>query len=306
MRYSGNIVFEDKNERIDKFLNEEVFEDISRSKIQAFIKNGDILVNSAVVKNNHTLNHGDMITYDFETQEKVDIEPADLKIDCIYQDEYIYVVNKPRGIVVHPAESVKDHTVISDLLFRNVPLAQVSAERPGVVHRIDRYTSGIVLFVKNMEAYEKFVNMFREKKLIKKYIALCYNNFKIEEGIINMPIARSQKDRKKMCVKPDGKEAITIYREIAKFPGYSLVDVNIRTGRTHQIRVHLAHVGHPVVGDEVYGPDKNPFDLTGQFLHAYHLEFTHPFTGENIKIQQDMPEELSKILKGLGYEKELF
>ena len=134
-------------------------------------------------------------------------------------------------------------------------------------------------------------------------MALCYNNFKNEEGIINMPIARSLRDRKKMCVKPDGKEAITIYREVERFDTFSLVDVNIRTGRTHQIRVHLSHVGHPVVGDDVYGPDKNPFGLTGQFLHAYYLSFKHPFTGEKIEFIQEMPEELTNILKELGYDK---
>ncbi|MCK9223464.1 MAG: RluA family pseudouridine synthase [Candidatus Muirbacterium halophilum] len=303
MKYESKEVYSGKGDRVDKYLSEEIFEDISRSKIQNLLKKGLILVNGEIVKKNQNINSGDKLTWNFETDEEINILPVDLGIECIYEDDYIYIINKPRGIVVHPAESVKDPTVISDLIFRNVPLAPVSSQRPGVVHRIDRYTSGIVIFVKTIDAYERFVDMFKEKKLVKKYCALCYNNFKNEEGIINMPIARSLRDRKKMCVKAEGKEAITIYKEIERFDGFSLVDVNIRTGRTHQIRVHLAHVGHPVVGDDVYGPDKNGFGLVGQFLHAYYIAFKHPFTGEKMEFIQKMPEDLTNVLKELGYEK---
>ena len=168
MKYKSKQIFEGKNERIDKYLSEEIFEELSRSKIQNFLKNGSILVNGEIVKNNYSLNNQDEIAWDFETQEQIVIEPVDLGIECIYEDDYIYVINKPRGVVVHPAESVKDPTAVSHLMFKKVPLAPVSAERPGVVHRIDRFTSGIVIFVKSMEAYDRFVSMFKEKKTDKK------------------------------------------------------------------------------------------------------------------------------------------
>ncbi len=294
----------DQRQRIDLFLSER-FSDVSRSRIKKAILSGEVLLNGQKVRVNQKLTEGDSIRGYVPEVTPIDLSPCNLGIPIVYEDEHIVIINKPRGIVVHPADSVKDPTVINDLLFKGIGLAPVSEIRPGVVHRIDRYTSGLVIFSRTIGSHEKMSALFREKKILKKYIALCYNVFKKTHGIINMPVGRNRKDRRKMTVTPSGKEAETWFEQIAEFDGYSLVKVDIKTGRTHQIRVHMAKVGHPIVGDGVYGPETNLFGLTGQFLHAGRLSFEHPMTDELIDVKVAIPEELDTILRKLGYESEI-
>ncbi|MGM0608230.1 MAG: RluA family pseudouridine synthase [Candidatus Muiribacteriota bacterium] len=283
-------------ERIDIYLKKELLTQISRSKIQKFIKEGKVIVSGKKVKSNYILREYDVIEYSFEYNKKNTITGVNLNIPLIYEDEFFVVLNKPRGIVVHPAESVKEPTVLHHLVYKNISLAPVSLDRPGVVHRIDRYTSGLLIVAKTVEAYEKITELFKYKKILKLYKALCYNKFKYPEGIIDMPVGRNEKDRKKMAVKKSGKQAVTHYRVIEEFNNYSLIELNLKTGRTHQIRVHLAQCGHPVVGDGVYGPAKNEFNLTGQFLHACLIEFNHPFKAEKMLFESEMPEELANVI----------
>ncbi|PLX15307.1 MAG: RNA pseudouridine synthase [Candidatus Muiribacterium halophilum] len=291
-------------QRLDLYVAENLIHDLSRSKLQRLIKDGTIRVNGNKVKPNQKLIQGDIIEYDFEYKEPDKLNPAEVKgIEILYEDENIIVVNKPRGVVVHPAESVKDPTVVNHLIFLGVPLAPVSYERPGVVHRIDRFTSGIVVFVKDMKTYDGMVELFKLKKIQKKYIALCYNRFKTLQGIIDMPIGRSTKDRRKMSVKPGGKSAVTHFEVKAEYGDYSYLELFPKTGRTHQLRVHLAKVGHPIVGDDVYGPKTNEFGLTGQFLHAKEIVFIHPVSGKEIYIKAPMPPELMSILESIKDEK---
>jgi len=286
--------------RLDLYVAENLIHDLSRSKIQRLIKDGTIKVNDQKVKPNQRLLEGDIIEYDFDYKEPDRLIPTEVKgIEILYEDEYIIVVNKPRGVVVHPAESVKEPTVVNHLIFMGVPLAPVSYERPGVVHRIDRFTSGIVVFVKDMLTYEGMVELFKYKKIQKKYVALCYNRFKTLYGVIDMPIGRGAKDRRRMSVKPGGKPSITHFEVVGEYGDYSYLELFPKTGRTHQLRVHMAKVGHPIVGDDVYGPKRNEFGLTGQFLHAEEIEFIHPVTGKKIYITAPMPEELKKILESI-------
>ncbi|MFA7576893.1 MAG: RluA family pseudouridine synthase [Candidatus Muiribacteriota bacterium] len=295
-----NEIYQGDNIRIDLFLKKNLLSLLSRAKIQEIIREEKIKVNGKSIKTNYVMKSGDKYSCDYIHKNPDELVPEKVDFEIVYEDEWIIIVNKPRGLVVHPASSVKDPTLVHGLLFKKIPLAPVSKNRPGIVHRIDRYTSGIVIIVKTVEAYDKFTLMFKNKKILKKYRALCYNNFKYEKGIIDMPIGRSQRDRKKMTVRNDGKQSITSYEVIKNYGGYSFVEVDLKTGRTHQIRVHLARCGHPVVGDGVYGPQKNDFSLTGQFLHAGYIGFEHPFLNKWMSFSVPLPEELENILRGLG------
>jgi 23S rRNA pseudouridine1911/1915/1917 synthase len=244
----------------------------------------------------------DVIEIDVYEEEKSELKPVKKELDVLYEDEYFIILNKDKDVVVHPADSFTGDTLVNYLLGNGVKLANVSEKRPGVVHRLDRFTSGIIVFAKTKESYESMTSMFKNKEIVKKYVALCYNRFKNEKGVVDMPIGRSKKDRKKMTVTSGGKEAITYFSVIENFEKYAFVNLMPKTGRTHQLRVHMAKIGHPIVGDNVYGPEKNEFGVKGQLLHAYSLEFMHPFYKKSVKILAKLPEEFYNILRGLGYE----
>ena len=291
--------------RLDKALSE--LTELSRSVANDQIKAGQVLVNGQVKKAKYTVQDGDIITYQVPEIEEIDYVAEDIPLDIVYQDEDVAVVNKPQGMVVHPSAGHTSGTLVNALLYHVKDLSGINGVlRPGIVHRIDKDTSGLLMIAKNDEAHTKLAAELKDKKSLRKYWAIVHGNLPNDRGVIEAPIGRSEKDRKKQAVTAKGKKAVTRFQVLERFDDYTLVELTLETGRTHQIRVHMAYIGHPVAGDEVYGPRKT-LKGNGQFLHARTLGFTHPRTGEVVAftaeapaIFQDTLEYLRRTAKGQG------
>ena len=291
---------ENENKRIDAYLSEKL-EDTSRVAIQRLIANGKVLVNGKTTKASYKVQAGDKIELEEEVPVEVSLKAQDIPLDIIYEDEDMIVVNKPKGMVVHPANGNPDGTLVNAIMaICKDSLSGIGGEiRPGIVHRLDKDTSGIIIVAKNDKAHINLSEQIKEHKVKKTYIALVRGIVKENEATINMPIGRSEKDRKKMAVTRKGKEAITHFKVLERYDKYTLLQVNIETGRTHQIRVHLSQIGYPIVGDEVYSNGKNEWNVKGQCLHAKSLDFTHPTTEKMMHLEAELPDYFENILEDL-------
>lgn len=281
--------------RIDKFLASAI-PDKSRSHYQKAIDNGLVLVNGKTVKSKYQTRLGDEIVISIEPVKEIDILPEDIPIDILYEDNDVIVINKPKGMVVHPAPGHYSGTLVNALMYHcKDSLSGINGEiRPGIVHRIDMNTTGSLLVCKNDKAHNDIAAQIKVHSVNRIYKGIVIGNFKEEEGTVDAPIGRNPKDRKKMAVVPNGREAVTHFSVLEQFKGYSYVQFKLETGRTHQIRVHMAHIGHPLLGDDVYGkPVKN---LEGQTLHAQTLGFKQPTTGEYVEVNAPLPSYFEELL----------
>jgi pseudouridine synthase, rluA family len=304
------VTFDEINERMDSFLSRKT--DFTRSRIQQLIKNGDITVNGKNAKNNkkikssYKIEENDRIEIFIPEPEQAEIIPENIKIDIIYEDEDIAVINKNAGLVVHPAQGHYSGTLVNAILYHIKDLSGINGEiRPGIVHRLDKDTSGLIVIAKNDKAHINLAKMFQEKKIKKTYLAILKGKLTKEKGRIVTQIGRDTDDRKKMTVikgNDRGKEAITNYNVICSNELFTLVKVYIETGRTHQIRVHMKHMGYPILGDMVYGRKDSE---KRQMLHAYKLEFLHPVTEKPMKFISEIPEDFRKALKNIKLEFDL-
>lgn len=285
----------DSGIRIDKYLASALPEK-SRSYYQKAIDSGFVLVNGKQIKSKYQTKLGDEIVVSIEPVKEIDIEPEDIPIDILYEDEDVIVVNKPKGMVVHPAPGHYSGTLVNALMYHcKDSLSGINGEiRPGIVHRIDMNTTGSLLVCKNDKAHNDIAAQIKVHSINRIYKGIVVGNFKDEEGTINAPIGRNPKDRKKMAVVSDGREAITHFTVLEQFKGYSYVQFKLETGRTHQIRVHMAHIGHPLLGDDVYG--KSVKGLEGQTLHAQTLGFIQPTTGLYVEVNAPLPEYFENLL----------
>lgn len=291
---------EDANIRIDKAVGR-IEKDLSRTNIQRMIEEGSILVNGKQIKVSYKVLEGDNITICDKHPEEIDLKPQNLPLDIIYEDDDILIINKEKGMVVHPGAGNPDGTLVNAVMAKcKGSLSGIGGKiRPGVVHRIDKDTSGLVIIAKNDKAHINISEQIKNREVKKTYLALVRGVIKENEATINMPIARSTKDRKKMAVDKKGKEAITEFKVLKRYDGFTYIEVNIKTGRTHQIRVHMAEIGYPIVGDEVYSNGKNPFGIHGQMLHAYKLEFMHPTTNKKVEFEAPLPKYFKDVLNKL-------
>lgn len=279
---------EQKSGRVDKYLTTEL-DTMSRSKVQNLIADGYVFVNGETIKANYKLEAGDKVEVFVPEPEAVDVEAEDIPLDIIYEDKDIVLINKAQGMVVHPGAGNPNGTLVNALLFHIKDLSGINGEiRPGIVHRLDKDTSGILIVAKNDEAHVNLSEQLQNRTVKRKYWALVHGVLPHEHGTINAPIGRDPKDRQKFTVIKGGKEAISHFRVLERIQKFSLMEVSLETGRTHQIRVHLNYIDHPVAGDKIYGPKKS-LEGNGQFLHARMLEFTHPRTGETMSFEAELP-----------------
>ena len=278
--------------RLDNYLAEVM--EVSRSQVTKMIKAKEVLVNDKVVKPGFMLKEDDSIVVNHVDEEGV--KPEKMDLDIVYEDDDAIVVNKANGVVVHPGAGNHSGTLVNGLLY-HTKLSDVNGDvRPGIVHRIDAYTTGLLMIAKNNRAHEILAKELAEKKTYRKYVALVWGVIESDTGEIDAPIGRSKNDRKKMAVRADGKEAITHFKVLKRYDKATLIELRLETGRTHQIRVHMNYIGHPVVNDSVYG-NRKLFDDTGQCLHAKELGFVHPTTGEYMQFDSELPECFTNILK---------
>ena len=294
------VEMEEAGKRIDAFLASKN-EDISRMAIQRMIENGNIKVNDNKTKASYKVCEGDNVVLEEEVPKETSLKAQDIPIEIIYEDNDIIVVNKPKGMVVHPANGNPDGTLVNSLMaICKDSLSGIGGEiRPGIVHRLDKDTSGILVVAKNDKAHINLSEQIKNHEVKKTYIALVRGIVKENEATINMPIGRSPTDRKKMAVVKNGKEAITHFKVLERYDNYTLLQINIETGRTHQIRVHLAKIGYPIIGDEVYSSGKNEWNIKGQCLHAKSLDFRHPVTNKEMHLEAELPEYFQNLLKEL-------
>ncbi len=296
---------ENVGKRIDSFIPS-IKKDISRSMVQKLIEEKNIKINGKETKHSYKLKLNDEIEISIPEAKEIDLKAQDIPLDIIYEDDDIIVINKPKGMVVHPANGNPDGTLVNAVMaICKDSLSGIGGEiRPGIVHRLDKDTSGAIIVAKNDKAHVNLSEQLKEHKVKKTYLALVRGIIKENEATINMPISRSNKDRKKMDVNKEGKEAITHFKVLRRYKNkYTLLQINLETGRTHQIRVHLSYIGYPIIGDEVYSNGKNEWGIKGQCLHAWKLEFMHPITKEKISLEAKIPEYLKNILKELEEEK---
>ncbi|MBO5333462.1 MAG: RluA family pseudouridine synthase [Clostridia bacterium] len=290
-----------EGERIDKFLSI-LIKDSSRNSIQKLIEDGKVLASGNIVNKKYKVKIDDEITVLPNELKPLDAEPENIPLDIVYEDDDLLVVNKPRGMVVHPAPGNCSGTLVNALLYHcKDSLSGINGIlRPGIVHRIDKDTSGLLIVAKNDKAHIGLAEQIKEHSFTREYNAVIVGHLKENEGIVNAPIGRNPKDRKKMCVSyQNSKNAVTHYSVIEDFDGYSHISLKLETGRTHQIRVHMEHLGHPVAGDPVYGNDKKSAFLNGQCLHAIKIGFIHPITGKYLEFTSDLPDYFMDFIKRL-------
>lgn len=289
--------------RIDKYLAERM-SDVSRAHIQKLIGEGHVLVNDKICKANYKVCSGDQIVVNIPELEIPDIQPENIPLDILYEDKDLLVVNKPKGMVVHPAPGHYSHTLVNAVMYhcRDNLSGINGVSRPGIVHRIDMDTTGSLVICKNDAAHQALAEELKEHNITRKYQAIVHGSLKDDNGVINAPIGRHPIDRKKMSVRaPKNREAVTYYRVLERLGNFTYIECQLETGRTHQIRVHMASIGHPILGDQVYGPAKPPFKLEGQTLHAKTLGFKHPITGEYMEFDAPLPEYFLKVLNKLRH-----
>lgn len=290
---------EDAGTRADVFLAAKL--GVSRSNMQKLLEDGRVKHGEKIIKANYKVRAGEMFVVDIPEPEPIEAVPENIPLDIIYEDDDVVVLNKARGMVVHPAPGNYTGTLVNALLYHCSNLSGInSAIRPGIVHRLDKDTSGIMIVAKNDAAHISLSQQIQSKTAVRTYLAVVRGNIKTDSGTIETQIARDKTDRKKMAVvKEGGREAITDYEVLERFGKYTLVRCKLRTGRTHQIRVHMEYLGYPLVGDPKYSPMKTPFGIKGQALHSHTLEFTHPRTGERMKFEAPLPEDMHKIITRL-------
>ncbi|MGG2936405.1 pseudouridine synthase [Bacillus cereus] len=280
---------EQKNERIDKFVAG-INNEWSRTQVQQWIKDDVVTVNGKAVKGNYKVRENDKITVTIPEPEELDIQPEDMNLEIYYEDADVLVVNKPRGMVVHPAPGHTSGTLVNGLMHHCTDLSGINGVmRPGIVHRIDKDTSGLLMVAKNDMAHESLVNQLVAKTVTRRYKAIVHGVIPHDKGTIDAPIARDKKERQSMTVDENGKHAVTHFQVLERFKDFTLVECRLETGRTHQIRVHMKYIGYPLAGDPKYGPKKT-LDMNGQALHAGILGFDHPRTGEYIQFEAPIPE----------------
>lgn len=274
---------------------------MSRNYISKLIKDGSVTINGEKSKPRYLVKEGgDLIKVKLPRIRELKISAENIPINIIYEDRDILIVNKPQGIVTHPAPGNTTGTLANGLIYYDKSISEVGgdASRPGIVHRLDKNTSGLLIIARNQESYEALVEDFKNRRIKRMYMALVYGRFSLKEGTINAPIGRHPVDRKRMAVVyENSKEAITDYKVLEEFKDYSLLEIHLQTGRTHQIRVHMAYLKHPIVGDRIYSKRKNEFKVHNQLLHAKSLGFYHPRTKEYMEIESDLPEEFSNIIE---------
>lgn len=300
------IVVDQSTPRLDQFLAAKVPQ-LSRSHLQRLIRQGDVLLNGRIVRPNTMVQLGEVISLQLPAPEPAAPQPEVIPLEIEYEDQDLVVLNKPAGMVVHPAQGHSQGTLVNALLARYPDLAAMTGpdaaagDRPGVVHRLDRDTSGLMVIARTPEALRHLQQQFKSRTVEKIYLALVFGRPEAPEGIIDVPLGRDPHHRQKFAPRPDGKSARTHYRLLADFGLYSLLQIALETGRTHQIRVHLAWLKCPVVGDKVYGRKKNPFNLDRQFLHAWRLRFQHPRSGQIVQLEAPLDPQLQVVLDQLGY-----
>lgn len=287
--------------RLDKFVNEQN-DQWSRTQVQMWIENGDILVNETKVKVKYKIKADDVITIIVPEVQEVEILAENLDLDIYYEDSDVLVVNKPKGMVVHPAPGHSSKTLVNGLMYHCTDLSGINGEiRPGIVHRIDKDTSGLLMVAKNDNAHRHLVDQLVKKTVTRKYYAVVHGVIPHDYGTIDAPIGRNKRERQEMAIVDEGKDAITHFHVIERFKNYTLVECELETGRTHQIRVHMKHIGYPLVGDPKYGP-KRTFDINGQALHAAIIGFVHPTTNDYMEFEAPKPEWFETLLNKLRQE----
>ncbi|WP_373774000.1 RluA family pseudouridine synthase [Streptococcus ferus] len=291
------IIIKEAGARLDKALAD--LTSLSRSLANEQIKTGKVLVNGQTQKARYAVKEGDVISYELPPEEVLDYAAEDIPLEIIYQDEDLAVINKAQGMVVHPSAGHSSGTLVNALLFHIPNLSSINGVvRPGIVHRIDKDTSGLLMIAKNDQAHQALAAELKAQKSLRQYVAIVHGNLPNDRGLIEAPIGRSDKDRKKQAVTAKGKEAVTRFQVLERFGDYSFVELTLETGRTHQIRVHMAYIGHPVAGDPLYAPRKT-LNGQGQFLHAQTLGFTHPRTGELLTFTAPPPAIFQETLEKL-------
>lgn len=290
-------VNEEDDGRLDSYLSNEL-DEVSRTKIQGLIREGLVLVNGEKKKPRYTIKEGDVIQITIPKPKVIEILPENIDLDIVYEDDDIAIINKSQGMVVHPAPGNYSGTLVNGLLYHMDSLSSLNEIiRPGIVHRLDKDTSGLLIIAKNNDAHRFLADKLKKRDIKRVYIALVHGVVRDDSGIINAPIGRDTRDRKKMAVlETNGKEAITRYSVLKRYSEYTLVEAELETGRTHQIRVHFAHEHHPIVGDPTYSRRKTKFNLKGQLLHSIKIGFIHPRTGMYMEFETDMPKRFTKII----------
>lgn len=285
-------------QRLDIFLSNQG-SDLTRNEVQRLIGQGLVILNGMLPKPSHRVAAGDTVTIRIPKSTPSTLEPEPIPIDIVYEDDELLVVDKPAGLTVHPAPGHRNHTLVNALLYTHPNLPGIGGEqRPGIVHRLDKDTSGLMVVAKTSTAHRSLSMQLKERVVGKKYLALVTGNITTNDGQIDGPIARDVRNRKRMTVMQGGRDALTQFRVNCQWPGFTLVDVSPKTGRTHQIRVHFSSIGHPLIGDTLYGKKSN---LVGRhFLHASQLSFRHPSNGELLEIRSELPNELQQVLSMLG------
>lgn len=292
----------DQGTRIDKYLSQ-IFEEKSRSFIQGLIEKNNVKVNDKIQKSNYKLKSLDEIEIILPEPEILKVNGEDIPLDILYEDKDVIVVNKPQGMVVHPAPGNYSGTLVNALIFHCKDLSSINGViRPGIVHRIDKDTSGILVVAKNDESHNKLSEQLKDHSMKREYYALVEGRLKSESGTIDKPLARNKKDRLKISIVEGGRRAVTHYEVIERYDGYTLIKCKLETGRTHQIRVHMASMGFPLVGDPLYGFKKQKFKLKGQMLHAKTLGFIHPTENRYVEFTTELPEYFSSIIEKLRNE----
>lgn len=288
----------EENIRIDKFLADKL-EGITRSRIQKLVEDGYVTVDGHTVKSNYKLKSGQNVSVTVPDAKTADVKAEDISLDIVYEDDHLLVVNKPQNMVVHPAAGNYEGTLVNALLHHcGDSLSGINGViRPGIVHRIDKDTSGLLLVAKDDITHNGLARQIKEHSLTRKYIAIVHGKFRQDEGTVDAPIGRHPTNRKKMCItEKNSRNAVTHYKVLKRFNEYTFVECRLETGRTHQIRVHMASIGHPVLGDKTYGVKKEKYNLNGQLLHAKLVGFVHPVTGEYMEFETDIPERFKKFL----------